>query len=324
RLYVNGVQEASAATGDWGGAYNIALWVADTDSTSPFDGIIDEVRVFNMALNATNIGALFTNAYGRLSSSSIAYDDIGNVVTAYDPTTKPRVLHYDMETMLNGRMEDLSGHGGSGILFGTTSATGRIGLARSFGGNGDRLQGPNLDVGTTFSVSLWVNPTSGQNDSEGVLVKKDYTFSITLTSSRVVNAYIYNGASWQIVSSNASLPAGIWTHVAVAYSASGANTATYLYLNGAQDNAKTLTGLAATSTNPIMMGALTSTFQRLNGAEDEVQLFDRALSAAEVSQLYLGTEKGFYRKQYFDSLGRTTRIVRRDFFQALVSWETIA
>src|SRR5207247_7270049 len=141
---------------------------------------------------------------------------------------------------------------------------------------------------------------------------------------RAVNEYIYNGASWQVVSSNASLPAGTWTHVAVTYSASGGNTPTYLYLNGTKDNAKTLTGLAAASPNPIMMGALTSTFQRLKGAEDEVQLFDRALSAAEVSHLYLGTEKGFYEKQYFDSLGRTTRAVRRDFFQALVSWETIA
>jgi RHS repeat-associated protein len=324
RLYVNGVQEASAATGDWGGAYNVAVWVGDTDSTSPFDGLIDEVRVFNAALNATNLGALFTNAYGRLSSSSIAYDDIGNVVTVYEPTTKPRTLHYDMETLLSGRMEDLSGHGGSGTLVGTASATGRIGLARSFGGNGDRIQGPNLDVGTTFSVSLWVNPTSGQVDGEGVLVKKDYTFSITLTSARIVNAYIYNGASWQLVSSNATLPAGTWTHVAVTYAASGVNTATYVYLNGAKDNARTLTGLAAASSNAAMLGALTSTFQRLKGAEDEVQVFDLTLSAAEVSQLFLGTEKGFYDKQYFDSLGRTTRAVRRDLFQTLVSWETLA
>jgi RHS repeat-associated protein len=322
RLYVNGVHEASAATGDWGGAYNVALWIGDTDSTSPFDGTIDEVRLFNVALNETNIGALFTNAYGRLSSSSIAYDDIGNVVTAYEPTTKPRTLHYDMETLLGGRMEDLSGHGGSGTLFGTANANGRIGFARSFGGNGDRIQGPNLDVGTTFSVGLWVNPTSGQIDSEGVLVKKDYTFSITLTSGRIVNAYIYNGATWQLVASNATLPAGTWTHVAVTYAASRGNTATYLYLNGAKDNARTLTGLAAASSNPVMFGALTSTFQRLKGAEDEVQLFDRALSAAEVSQLSLGTEKGSYGKQYFDSLGRVTRAVRRDLFGTLTSWET--
>ncbi len=329
KFYLNGVlrETIPPANGQTGNVVSstYALRVGDrTSSSTPFVGLIDEVRVFNVALNATNIGALSTNGYGRISSRSIAYDDIGNAVTAYEPTTKPRTLHYDMETMLNGRMEDLSGRGGSGTLFGTASMTGRVGLARSFGGNGDRVQGPNLDVGTTFSVSLWVNPNSSQVDGEGVLVKKDYTFSITLTSSRVVNAYIYNGASWQIVSSNASLPAGTWTHVAVTYSASGGNTATYLYLNGAKDNAKTLTGLAAASSNPIMMGALTSTFQRLNGAADEVQLFDRALSATEVSQLYLGTEKGFYDKQYFDSLGRTTRTVRRDFFQALVSWETIA
>jgi RHS repeat-associated protein len=324
RLYVNGVQEASAATGDWGGAYNVALWLGDTDSTSPFDGMIDEVRVFNAALNATNIGALFTNAYGRLSSGSFAYDDVGNVVTQYEPTTKPRMLHYDMETLLNGQMEDLSGHGGSGTLFGTATTAGKIGQARSFAGNGDRIQGPNIDVGTTFSVGLWVNATSGQVDGEGVLVKKDNTFSITLTAARIVNAYIYNGASWQLVSSNATLPVGSWTHVAVTYAASGGNTATYVYLNGAKDNAKTLTGLAAASSNPAMFGALTSTFQRLKGVEDEVQLFDRALSAAEVSQLFLGTEKGFYGKQYFDSLGRTTRSVRRDLFQTLVSWETSA
>src|SRR5207247_8688784 len=56
-----------------------------------------------------------------------------------------------------------------------------------------------------------------------------------------------------------------------------------------------------------------------NGDIDEVQVFDRALNPSEVSALWQGSESGFYETRYFDSLGRTTQVLRRDLFSSFVA-----
>src|SRR5437667_975366 len=56
----------------------------------------------------------------------------------------------------------------------------------------------------------------------------------------------------------------------------------------------------------------------------EGQMCSLAFTASDISAILSGSEKGFYQKAYFDSLGRTTRTVRRDYFQSLVSWQTLS
>lgn len=298
---------------------------------APMVGSVDDVRVFNLALDAVSISSLWRFNYKLLTSSSVAYDDAyPTSVTAYDGVSTPRELFFNMETCIvipcasSGSMEDLSGHGRDGVLTGTSNnSSGKIGAARTFGGNTDRIQAPNINVGKSFSVSLWVNPTSGQTDSEAVLVKEDGAFSVMMLSTRFVKAYFYDGVAWQPLGSNSSLPAGSWSHVTVTYSQTGTSTIIAIYINGALSggNVGTLPGSVASSTSPVMLGGLDGVIQRFLGSEDEVHIVSRVLSMTEVSSLYNGYTSGsvsfdtsHMSRTYMDGLGRATRSVAMDMY----------
>src|SRR5207249_2828528 len=133
--------------------------------SAPFSGIIDEVRLFSQALNATEVSRTYDNTFGLLSSSRVAYDDSENSVTLYEPTTPTRTLHLDMESLLDGKLEDLAGSGHHGTMTGTSPATGRVGGARSFSGTGQYVDVGLLALGSRVSVSAWIKmnviPSSG-------------------------------------------------------------------------------------------------------------------------------------------------------------------
>ena len=289
-----------------------------------FNGAIDDVRIFAGSLSSSDVLKVRRFTYNLLSSSSVAYDDVyPTSITAYDGVSTPRELFYDMSTCVvmpcvaGGNMEDLSGHGKDGAITGTqNNPSGKIGSARTFNNNGDRIQASNINLGQSFSVSLWVNPTSGQTDVEGVLVKEESAFSVMMTSTRFVKAYFYDGASWQPLGSNSTLPSGQWSHVTVTYAQVGTKTAVYIYVNGGLigGNAATITGNVASSTAPVMFGALPDATQRFYGSEDEVHIIPTVITASQVSDIYNGVEKSHMSRSYQDGLGRTTRSVVMDMF----------
>jgi RHS repeat-associated protein len=332
RLYVNGIQEAQAATGDWGGAYNVAVWVGDTDSTSPFSGTIDEVRMFNTALNATTIGSLFTNAYGRLSSSSIVYDDVGNAVTSYEPTTVPRLIHYDLESVLNGKIEDLGGRGNHASNNGAAAsqANCKFGGCYYFDG-GDWMETADATSQRPgrISVAAWFR-ADDLNANHVILAKKEKSspstlgFALWTGVDGKVYFSVYDSARGEHrASSTNAISAATYYHVV---GISNGSTVS-LYLNGAlQSPSASFLGDVAYTPDPLTIGVQYNLGLKdgyFKGYIDEVQVFDRGLTAAEVAALYQGTEKGFYAKQYFDSLGRGTRSVREDMFSTLRSWQTL-
>jgi RHS repeat-associated protein len=333
RLYVNGVQEASAATGDWGGAYNVAVWVGDTDSTSPFDGTIDEVRIFNTALNETNIRALFTNAYGRLSSSSIVYDDAGNAVTSYGPTTMPRLIHYDLESVLNGKVEDLGGRGNHASNNGAAASqtTCKYGGCYYFDG-GDWMEAADASSQRPgrISVTAWFR-ADDLNANHVIVAKKEKSSPSTLgfalwtgVDGKMYFSVYDSTRGEHRASSTSAISAATYYHV-VGIS-DGATVS--LYLNGAlQSPSASFLGDVAYTADPLTIGAQYNLGLKdgyFRGYIDEVQVFDRGLTSAEVTALFQGTEKGFYAKRYFDSLGRATRSVREDLFGTLRSWQSLA
>ena len=62
KLYVNGVQQT--ATANSGSMYNSGTYIAMSDSSAgaPFNGTIDDVRIYNRALSASEIWRLYNGA----------------------------------------------------------------------------------------------------------------------------------------------------------------------------------------------------------------------------------------------------------------------
>jgi len=129
-----------------------------------------------------------------------------------------------------------------------------------------------ITTGTTFTVSLWMKPDTGDS---GFLFGQDNPNGIKHGSNGRIN-YQYSGADHQNSTNNLILT-NIWNHIVVSVNSA---TATF-YINGAADG---------TASNVISMNAARiggaggqSSFY---GSMDEVRVYNRALSASEVKELY--------------------------------------
>ncbi len=255
---------------------------------------------------------------GGTPVTTYVYDDSHDIVTVYDPNSMPRLFHYDMETLFNGTMEDLSGHGNMGTMYGTTSAGGKVGLGRWFNGAGDYIQSSGvLQASSSLTIAAWVYHGSIQTDPLGDVFNGNTVGQLKVSNGNggVVYAQYYDGTSWRILTSKSKVPTASWTHVVATFAPSGTSTVVKIYMNGALDSNSpaTLPGHPTGSYAPTV-GAYSSTTERYLGTLDEVQVFNVTLTSPQVTSLYQGTMGGRYAKTYYDGLGREVRSVQRSFF----------
>ncbi len=90
----------------------------------------------------------------------------------------------------------------------------------------------------------------------------------------------YDGSSLE--NDTTTLSGSTWYHVAVVVDA---GTSTKFYINGSLSSTGGSTSPSATTDN-LFLGALPSLSQYLNGYLDEVALFNRALTASEISNIH--------------------------------------
>jgi hypothetical protein len=185
---------------------------------------------------------------------------------------------------------DASGNGNTGTLMGHTAwATGTSGTALSFSGSGDYVNvndSPSLKLSTAMTVSFWVK----SSDLPGIdqrIVSKNYDWDVKLNGSMHVPQFS-SGAKYAAL--NYSLPMGTWEHVTFTIS-SGAVTG---YINGAQTgmSSNTFTSGYVLPSDPsgLYIGTDAGKANFAKGLIDDVRIYNRALTAAEVSTLYSQTK----------------------------------
>jgi hypothetical protein len=93
-----------------------------------------------------------------------------------------------------------------------------------------------------------------------------------------------------VTATNAIVASNTWVHVAGTYNGSSSASGVTLYINAAQQ-AVSITGDNLTTTTisgvPTLIGRrLPTTYGYLSGNLDDVLIFNRALTPAEITQLY--------------------------------------
>jgi uncharacterized protein len=171
-----------------------------------------------------------------------------------------------------------------------TRVPGKSGSALKLSGSSQYVALPANIVSTLtdFTVSLWVNPAATTAYSRlfdfGANTTKNMYLAINAGSGPRFAITTGGSAGEQQISRSGQLPTGTWTHIAVTLS-DGTGT---MYVNGAVAATKTgmtLTpsSLGATANNWIGRSQYSDPY--LNGTVDEFNIYDRALSAAEVASL---------------------------------------
>ena len=295
KLYVNGVAETLTAqlgngnTGRWFGNTSVAtpdktyIGGARFNGTDvgSFPGAIDEVRIYDRALPASEVATLAGGLVGYWK-----FDENSGTTAA-----------------------DSSGNNNTGTLMsGAGWTTGQVGAAVSLDGVDDfvKIKDGKISNSTTGTISAWVKMNSLVNAHKivcygggaaaavqglfGLEIRQDgsnYYFS-------VINVPVDGTPSADIVHGNTVLQSGVWYHVALTSNGSSWK----LYVNGV---AETLTAQLGNGNTGRWFGntsvaAPDKTYiggARFNGADvgsfpgaiDEVRIYDRALSASEVAAL---------------------------------------
>ncbi|MFA5061910.1 MAG: LamG domain-containing protein [Patescibacteria group bacterium] len=257
-----------------------------------FSGKMDDVRIYSRALSVAEVKALYQMSLPAKSNSSNAGK--GGSLTdsslvgwwtfdgAYTNTTQALDKSRNSNTgTRTGGTKLVSGKLGQAMKFDGSSAY--VGMAASAGNNSSA-------IGHTYAV--WVYRTKDYSSGLGWVIENGGTWgeaggsNLTISGNRI--CYYYNNANVSVLS-NSTVSANAWHHIVVSYNAN-TNKATF-YLDGRADGTSAALGSWDASTNLVRIGNWISGGGGHNeyyfeGSIDDARIYSRALSAAEVMQLY--------------------------------------
>jgi hypothetical protein len=196
--------------------------------------------------------------------------------------------HWKFDENSGPTAADSSGNNNTGTLTGGASwGSGQSGAASSFDGVNAQVQvgaQSSLVMNNTLSVSGWMYPTGPGATYGGVLVSKEGEYQICRFPDGKLNWALANASpGWAWVDTGYVVPLNQWTHVALTYDNGVAKT----YVNGTLVH--TLNGSGAIgdhhpSENDFRIGGRQlASYQNFQGRIDDVRVYNRALTASEVS-----------------------------------------
>ena len=170
--------------------------------------------------------------------------------------------------------------------------TGKFGSALSFDGGDEVNISNNINL-TAISVCVWVNTSaSAATDNKGIVAKwstagqRVFLLAQTVNTNTVFFATSNNGMydSGNLIASTSTINTGQWIFLVAVYEP----IYNRIYINGILNASKNRNsdGIYSTSlgTKFASMNSEANTF--FNGQIDNVMIFNRALSASEIGQLY--------------------------------------
>ncbi|MHB0865703.1 MAG: LamG domain-containing protein [Minisyncoccota bacterium] len=298
KLYVDGALNNSSALSSTGSTSNsVNLVFALRNVGSPPSSVflqttLDDVRIFNRALSASEVTQMYNAGSGSHINVSINPPNLANGLVGW--------WTFDGANMVSN-VADTSGQGNNGNLVGYTSTTttpGPVGQALSFNGTSNyvSITTGNTNFTGALTVSAWIRPTTAGGEIASKCLNNGATynpfdFSATnINGSNVLYSVRASSSDYSAFWGGAWTP-GVWQHVVVVYADGNVATSPIYYVNGTPSSATTLHGSTGTvlgSDKPILIGSRDDTkgSSGFNGAIDDVRIYSRALSAQEVQQLY--------------------------------------
>lgn len=299
-IYLDGllVQSGNAGTG---GNLGVGKRLGDYSAQNTpggnywFNGYLDDLRVYNRALSASEIKQLYNTGAGTQVNSAqnnAPGSSLTNGLVGYWPFNGPDISGITAY--------DRSGQGNNGTLTGgPTKVIGKIGQALKFNGVNS---GTYVNLGTSatlnpanYTVSAWVNSGSGSYyGSYGYIYSNARDcctaglngIDIQFTGGTLYSTF-WNNQSAGSVNSGTPVPYGSgWHHITTTYN--GAVLTAYVdgVLKGSGNSSLGVGQPATFATTIGGMGYGPGTYT-FDGKVDDVRLYNRALSASEVQKLYL-------------------------------------
>ena len=243
------------------------------DASVFFPGQIDEVTIFSRTLDAVELASIY-NA------------DSSGICASCSPAPGGMISWWKGD----GDANDLFGLNNGTLVNGATYAPGKVDQGFSFDGSDDYLEiphSPSLDIGPNqpMSIKLWVKRTSSA-ESQIIFAKRpdcgsQVHYQLQYYAPQNILAFNSTGPTNGVFTTADKLPINVWTLVVVTYNGSSGT----IYINGTPVATNAMS--FDRNTVPLRFGGEpTCGGQLFGGVIDDMAIFDRALTAAEVSQIH--------------------------------------
>ncbi len=288
RLYVNGAQVALAPLAGSPeqslGGMHIGSW----DGASEFcAGTIDEAAVYPAVLSPERIAAHFNISGASAKPPPPAGGAYAKALSEDAPVSWWRLgessgtAAADQSAVNPGVYANGTTLGASSLLPGEPANTavaldgvkGAVKVASS----------TSLNLTSPFSLEAWIKPSKlPAAGSFASVLSKAESYSLQFNGPRLEFTVIQSGTRHRLQAPSGAIVAGSTYYVVGTYD----GTTQRLYINGAQVASVTLSGPASVTANSLYLGSWAGGEEFLTGVIDEAAVYNKALTAAQITKHY--------------------------------------
>ena len=300
KIYVDNTLKATSTStiNNTNVTYSLIIGGYQTYNNSVLNGKLDQIRVFNKVVSASEVTTLYNETTSTVSTLQVLGDYSCIATYTFEGNAN------DLSTNYNGTASNVR-YDYNGTASNVTYATGKFGKAIEFNGSTGFMNVENMStvLANDFTVSMWVKTPSSLATSGYPTFASLYGYPGSGSAYGWSVEYVGAGASSKItfywVSSSgvgnylqsAAISPNTWYHVLVKKDASSAS----LYINGQLDHSggsgissyamyyNTITDLTFGAKRLTDGGSISSQF---TGLVDQVRLFTKQLNVGEISTLY--------------------------------------
>jgi len=286
-IYVNGSSVATDSNSM--GSYGSSSYQKASIGSNPlypaeyFDGTLDQIRVYDVALTATDVANLYNN------------ETISTADTLAFPAGKTAIATYKLDGDGVDISGNYSGSEGANIVYaydGTESNIeyrfGRFGQAAVFNGSSSYIDtGFSLYNKSVICLSTWinVNDLSSTQMFFGSTCSSGCSFGGQVNTNGTIRFRITDGTERNATTSN-TISAGQWYHVVCVWDKTIDGGELKIYIDGTEASYSTQQSQTNNTTENVSLrlGRAASTY--FNGSIDQVRIYSTALTSSQVNELY--------------------------------------
>jgi GH25 family lysozyme M1 (1,4-beta-N-acetylmuramidase) len=251
--------------------------------------------------NAGGYTVTVSNSFASVPSSAVFLSVLGPQTNATSSVLAPAgmVNWWPAE----GNAHDIYGANNATPYNGLTYTNGKVGLAFHFDGSTSYLTpGTTNSMAPNWTVCLWVNRQNAPGTSAALMGDGTYALKLEQYNGTRDVGITQSGVADYLFSPAYSVPAGVWTHLAFV----GSSSSVTLYVNGVSEGSITASSIplprACIGGDLLGSGSVTDP---MLGSLDEIQTFNVALSAAQISSIYNAGSAGLVRAPQFTGTVQT-------------------
>lgn len=304
-LYANGSSVSTTTNTNSIGTLN-TIGAINDQGDGTWSGSIDDMRIYNRALTATEIRQIYQS--GALVLNSLSGNKTVTIAsTPRNFLTSGLIGHWSFDgnktNWGSNTTQDSSGNGNTGTMTSmsttTSPAQGKIGQGLSFDGVDDFVNIPDssaldsIEGASGITIAFWIKNSTqvghlitrfGGASGRLFVIESSEFFSLRPQWRYGGSGTGGSSLDHACADETCPIPVDKWTHVVAMYN----DPTSYIYINGVLKSQHSGTGgvLNTDITSPIYIGADYNITGFAKATLDDVRIYNRALSATEVKQLY--------------------------------------